>query len=67
MTLKQATLIALIGTWIAFALHSVQFTWYAESYLRLGMAQLLLSFASLVLNHAPLLVFLTVLHKKQSE
>ena len=65
MDLKQATLIALVGTWIALALHLTQFAVYLDSYMHMGTGRMLLTVVTVLLGDVPILVFLTVLYKKQ--
>ena len=65
MDLKQATLVALVGTWIALVLHVTQFAVYFDSYTHMGMGRMLLNVVSVLLGDVSILVFLTVLYKKQ--
>lgn len=69
MNLKTATLTALVGMWIALLLDTVKLvhwlTVYASRSITTDWMQIALSVLSLLFENIPLLLFLTVLYRKQ--
>lgn len=69
MNLKTATLTALIGMWFAFLFDTLKLmhwlTVYSGRSITTDWTHTALSVVSLLSNNIPLLIFLTVLYRKQ--